>query len=296
MHCVLIADLASLLSEHGPAIIRSRQQFASKAVADYWATSRNRFELWHQSLARYRRAEESGDYQTLRDWWREHVMVMEEVLVTEILTRVVAAIAAAAEAEREVEEISPVTHAVQVSHVEARNRVQRIMLFGRGNSIEDAVRLNRLRQTVERWTDAMIGRMVDRSGRCLQYAFEPSRAAIHYEDLLPLGQGATRRTAMWLMNASMHDALRRRTCTRTALPEANRRVAQSVMRMLPSGLFDGLGTLKSIWLHQLESTPLASDQMFPLAPAGGQGKSGEDSMPGSHPSSSDHPHFERWHQ
>ncbi len=87
MHCVLTADLASLVSEHGPAIIRGRSTFAPTAVAGYWASSRNRFELWHQTLARYRRAEKSGEFHALRDWWRDHVVVLEEVLVTEILTR-----------------------------------------------------------------------------------------------------------------------------------------------------------------------------------------------------------------
>ena len=178
MHCVLTADLASLVSEHGPAIVRSRSTFTPTAVAGYWASSRNRLELWHQTLARYRRAEESGEFHALRDWWRDHVVVLEEVLVTEILTRLIAALAATIESESGAEEISPVTHAVHTSHIEARNRVQKIMLYGRGNSIEDAVRLNRLRQAVERWTDAMIGRMaihdaLDAEGRVMRLRPRP---------------------------------------------------------------------------------------------------------------------------
>lgn len=292
MHCVLTADLASLLSQHGPSIIRGQRVFATSAVATYWATSRTRFELWHQTLARYRRAEESGNFQALRDWWRDHSIVMEEVLVTEILTRVVAGLVAAVESQTGDFEVGPVTHAVYLSHIEARNRVQKIMLYSKGNSVEDAVRLNRLRQAVERWTDAMIGRMATETPKNLQYAFDLPRAAHYCEDMRQMTRMSSRSTAMWLMNASMHDTLRRRTSERSALPEANREVVQSVLRMLRPTLFDSLGTLKSKWLHQLESGP-ESDR----APAPHIDSLAE-TLPTSEPpqQGSDQPHFERWYQ
>lgn len=291
MHCVLTADLASLLSEHGPAIIRGRSVFAPQGVAGYWAASRSRFELWHQTMARYRHAEKSGEFHVLRDWWRDHVVVLEEVLVSEILTRVIAALAATIESSTGIEETSPVTHAVHTSHMEARNRVQQIMLYGRGNSIEDAVRLNRLRQSVERWTDAMIGRMAIQSTQTLQYAFDPVRAAHYSEDMRRIGRGAARQTAMWLMNASMHDTLSRRTSDRAALPEANRAVSQNVLLMLRPNLFDSLGTLKSIWLHQLESGGVLGDQA--LGP--GHTKSEQPDEVTSD-WDTEQPHFERWYQ
>lgn len=290
MHCVLTADLASLLSEHGPAIMCGRDTIASKAVALYWTASRNRVDLWHQALARYRRAEASGDFVALRNWWRDHVVVMEEVLVTEILTRVIAVLAAGLESEGDADEIAPVTHAVHLSHVETRNRVQRIMLYGRGNSIEDAVRLNRLRRAVERWTDAMVGRISTRSALHLQYAFDSQRAAQYGEDMNGFDHDAARSTAMWLMNASMHDTLLRRTSTRAGLPQANRNVVESVLRMLRPSVFDGLGTVKSLWLQRLETSDRRGEQAV-LAPQAVKVPPGAVDAPDS-----DYPHLQRWYQ
>jgi hypothetical protein len=262
MHCVLTADLAALVSDHGPAILYGREAIPPQAVTQYWASSRNRFELWHQTMARYRTVEKAGDFQSLRNWWREHVVVMEEVLVTEMLTRVIGALALGIDAQSETDEISPVTHAVHLTHVEARNRVQQLMLFGRGNSVQDAVRLNRLRQGVERWTDAMIGRMSVRTSRTMQYAINPSRAAEYAHEMRSYGYGPSRNTAAWLMNASMHDTLRRRTSEQAALPEANRAVARSVMLMLRPDRFDSVGVLKSLWLHRLEIGTLRTDRVL----------------------------------
>ena len=170
-------------------------------------------------MARYRAAQEAGDYTSVRSWWRDHLIVLEEVLVTEMLSRVVAALAAGIESEIDKHEISPVTHAIHLTHLEASNRVQRIMLFGRGSSVQDAVRLNRLRQGVERWVDALIGRLTPHGQPTSGYAIDRARAEEYAKEYQGYGQGPARNTATWLMNAAMHDMLRRRTSEQTALPK-----------------------------------------------------------------------------
>jgi hypothetical protein len=262
MHCVLTADLAALLSQHGPAIQYRRQAVPPASLTQYWTSSRNRFDLWHQAMARYRAAEQSGDSIALRTWWRDHVVVLEEVLVCEMLTRVVAALAVGMESDSDRDELSPVTHAVHLSHLETRNRVQQIMLHGRGGSVSDAVRLNRLRRGVERWTDAMIGRMSLRSTRIMEYAFDRWRADEFRQEMRSYGQGAAWGTAAWLMNAAMHDTLQRRCSEQAALPVANREVAKSVLLLLRPDLFDSLGILKSLRLHRLEIGTDRSDRVI----------------------------------
>jgi hypothetical protein len=262
MHSVLTADLAAILSHHGPAILYRKETVPPEAMTQYWATTRSRFELWHQAMARYRHAEQTGDSSALRQWWVEHVVVMEEVLVTDMLTRVVATLAHGLERDEEFKEIAPIAHAVHLTHLEARNRVQQIMLYGRGNSVQDAVRLNRLRQGVERWTDALIGRMATMEHGSVRYAIEPLRAGEYADDMRVHTTGPARDTTVWLMNAAMHDMLRRRTSPRAALPEANRAVVKSVMLMLRPDLFDSVGVLKSIWLHRLEFGAERTDRVL----------------------------------
>jgi hypothetical protein len=136
------------------------------------------------------------------------------------------------------------------------------MLFGRGNSVQDAVRLNRLRRGVERWTDVMIGRLSVERSNTVRYAVDPKRANDYCEEARSLGHGPGRDTSAWLMNASMHDMLRRRTSERAALPAANQAVTKSVMLMLRPELFDSVGTLKSLWLHRLEIGTERTDHMI----------------------------------
>ena len=262
MHCVLLADLAALVSQHGPAILYRHDSISPEALTHYWTSSRGRFDLWHQTMARYKRAQATTDWIALRRWWREHVVVLEEVLVSEMLTRVIASIAAGLDDAAGRDEISPVTHAVYLTHLDARNRVQQLMLDGRGCSVPDAVRLNRLRKGVERWTDAMIGRMSVRNPRLVHYSVDPSRAAAHAEEMRAYGQAAARETAVWLMNAAMHDTLVQRTSANTALPQANRSIANSIMLMLRPDLFDSVGSLKSLWLHRMQIDSARTDRVL----------------------------------
>lgn len=262
MHCVLIAELAATMSQHGPAVLKGSDQVPAEAVSQYWSASRNRFELWHQTMARYRAAEESGQAIQLRNWWTDHAGVLEEVLVTEMLTRVVAAIAAGLDRVQKVDEISPVTHAVYLSHLEASNRVQQIMLFGRGNSVTDAVRLNRLRRAVEHWTDTMVGRVAVHSRELTEYAVDRDRALQFAAESRQFCHGVYHRTTTWLMNAAMTDTLRRRTSDHCSLPGANGAVASSVIMMLRPDLFDSVGTLKSLWMHRIGSTTGQADRVL----------------------------------
>ncbi len=289
MHCVHLADLAAVLSQHGPAILYRRESIPAEAVSRYWASSRGRFELWHRVIGRYQRAEQTGDWVKMRAWWRDHTGVLEEILVSEMLTRVVAAIAAGLDHGRDEDEISPITHAIHLTHLETRNRVQHLMLFGRAGSVQNAVRLNRLRKGVERWTDALLGRLWAHMPEEICYAIDSQRARACAEDARAQIGCDTRETADWLLSAAMHDMLSRRSCSTASLPQANRNVGDSVMLMLRPDLFDSMGTLKSLWLHRIqydcERTSLVLDDL--LRPAADTSAAANGNKPVHHT-------FDRW--
>ena len=252
MHCVYLADIAAIVSEHGQSILHRGKLVPPEAMTRYWVASRSRFELWHQAMAGYRVAEATGATDKLKSWWAQHLVILEEVLVSQMLTRVVAALGRGLDAEHATDEFSPITHTIYLSHLDATNRVQQLMLQGRGISVPEVVKLNRLRQGVERWTDSLLGQMSRLSPESVAYAVDQERAMTYAEENRNYGNGETRRTVSWLMNASMRDMLSRRTSARPALPQANRAVASSVALMLRPDLFDSVGVLRSLWLNRLQ--------------------------------------------
>ena len=262
MHSVLLVDLAAVVSEHGPAILYGRDTLSPEALTHYWTATHSRFNLWHQAMARYSRAEKVNDEDAMNAWWRDHTAVLEEILVSEILSRVVAALGAGLDARASDEEISPVTHAILLNHMEASNRVHQVILKARGPAAVKAEQLNRVRQGIESWTDVLIGRMALRNTEPLQYAIDRDRATEYAEEATLQGHGVTRRTSNALMNISMHEMISQRLSTEPALPTANREVSRSVMLMLRPELFDSVGSLKSLWMHRIENSAEQTDRML----------------------------------
>jgi hypothetical protein len=262
MHSVLLVDLAAAVSEHGPTILYGRDSLSPEALTQYWAATHSRFSLWHQAMARYHRVEQSDDQDAMDSWWSDHKALMEEILVSEMLTRVVAALGAGMDASAAEEEISPVTHAILLNHLEASNRVHQIILTARGRATAKAEQLNRVRLGIESWTDVLIGRMSVRNHEPIQYAVDRERATEYAEESSIQGHGVARKTSNALMNISMHDMISKRISASPALPAANREVSRSVMLMLRPELFDSVGALKSLWMHRIEKSADQADRML----------------------------------
>ena len=285
MHCVQLADIAASLSHLGTAILASRTTIPSKAVTCYWASSRNRIELWQHTIFRYRKAERDGDYGRMQQWWIDHGVVLEEVLVSEILSRVVAAITFALERKTGVEEVSPITHSVLSTHMDVSNRVHQLMLQGKGNSVQGVVRLNRLRKAVERWTDVLLSRVSLDQEDCLRFCFDTEITMEFVFESRQRGLGPARDVASWLETASMADVLRMRTNCEPALPSANRNVADSVLLLLRPELFDDFGVARSTIMHRIL---LDSTDESPGSGAYMEYLESELNQPNE-------PHFERWY-
>ncbi len=64
------------------------------------------------------------------------------------------------------------------------------------------------------------------------------------------------------MNAAMHAALRGKTSEHAALPQANQAVTSSVLMMLRPDRFDSVGTMKSLWMHRLQSGTDHADRVL----------------------------------
>ncbi|QDS92057.1 hypothetical protein FF011L_07930 [Roseimaritima multifibrata] len=262
MHCINTAELAAVVAHHGPGLLYHRSMLPTEAMTKYWTAARNRFDLWHHAIGRYRRIEESGHTIELRQWWDDHIPLLEEVLVTECLTRVYAALASGLDRECAKSEIKPIAHSVHLTHIEVRFRVLNLMVHGRGGRVDEAVRLNRLRTEVERWTDVLLGSMGAHFPEPLEYAINQRRAAAHANDARLLPAGAARDTANWLTSATMRDALMRRCSNAPALPACNRQVTEAVMLCLRPDLFDSHGMMKSLWLHRLQTGADQADRVL----------------------------------
>jgi hypothetical protein len=248
MHARELVEFAALLASNGRAIIGHAPRLSDSGMEQYWSASRCRHERWVRSLKTFSYDLQYAKSKDMASQWAEIRNVLEEILTTEVLTRIWGAVCCGYEQLRGLDEASPIVRNVLAGHLEARNRALNLMVYGHGLRVEEAVILNRMRRRNERWNDMLLGYFPE-STDAAEFAFSrarvkefaaDARASIHAE------------TAWSLLLASLRIAYQRQSCATSPNEDLNRRVAAGVLACLPSELFESTGTLNSLWVLRMQ--------------------------------------------
>ncbi len=253
MHARELAELAALVSAHGPVFIRSGLPIPERNIEAYWVASKSRLDRWGRTLKQISaRAAEQGRLSTVA---QETLVrgVAEEVFTGEVLTRVWAAVACAHDRRLGADLAEPIARGVLIAHLEARHRVLTLLLQGSAVSADLGVKLNRLRRHTERWTDMFVGYLTGLED-VAEFAVNPERARDFAEDLRFQAKMPGGRHAWPLIQASLRSALDKGLCTASPNGDLNARIAQSILSCFQPELFDGTGQFRTLWLDRLTNT------------------------------------------
>jgi hypothetical protein len=178
--------------------------------------------------------------------------VFEEILASEILTRVWTAVLCAYDRARGSDEAEPVARSVMIGHSEARHRVLTLLSRVTGMDARSAVKLNRLRRHVERWSDLLVARLVDIVD-IDEFSVDPKRAADFAEDS-PSRQGFEASRLAWpLLLASLRKAFQRELGVVSPNADLNAGIAASVLSCFPVEPIDAVGLCRALWLMRITS-------------------------------------------
>lgn len=254
MHSLELVRLAAVIAATAESLALRATPIPADALTGYWLANRERFELWDRGLMRFRELEELGRLPAMHDWWSTHLPMIEEILVSEVLTRVMAAVGAMIDARVTQHHVEPLTQSVYRRHLEARGQVLRLLLFGRGGSVEDNARLNRLRSTAEHWVDTLIAPLIGPHPETLRYTIDAAQALRLGQDAgtVDLPNPATLPTDRFhwpLIERSLASLVQ----PRAALPHANRQIGEVVLACLGERLFDSFGVLQSATTNRIRS-------------------------------------------
>ncbi len=217
---------------------------------DYWTASKCRLQRWNAALQVFE--EDLRDVENSHNPWPAITTVVEEIFVSEFLTRVWSAAVLAHDTYQESDELFGLAHSVHISHIEARNRAMRLLLGTQAMNEPEFDRLNLLRRKVERWTDLFLVRVTDVE-IAKMFAFDESRVSdFHEEDEETSPVLQARRNQVLI--ASFAAELQQFQSQWAANPELNRKISSSLLACFPSDRFDSLGLPKSFGMVLLEKT------------------------------------------
>lgn len=252
MHVRDLAELAALVCIH-------RRQFAGAsptAVDDslelYWTASRCRLDRWCRSL---RQLTQTTTVSPARPWSPGATQLIEEIFVSEILARTVAAVLAAHDRYHQRTESEPIGRNVLAGHLDARRRALRLLASPVHAGSDHAERLGALGRRCDRWSDLLLAHLLP-TVPVDQYAANPARAQDFALDACARPQSATtERGATAMLLAGIRTSLEAMVEVDSPNADLNVAVAAAVIGCFGPELFDSFGLLRSAWLERLQTVP-----------------------------------------
>ena len=256
MHARELVDLAAIVSVHGPALIQQAGPVWETSIDQYWAASKSRLDRWGRTLKHLATQTSQAGPKSDRPDSSLFRGVVEEILTGEVLTRVWTAVMCGYDRHRGTDRMEPVVRSVLIGHLEARHRVLTLLVGGPGIDAEQAVKLNRLRRSTERWTDMLVGYLGGLYGTG-EFAIDPERASDFAEDLSYRSRLEGGRHAWPLIQASLRAGFARGLTPHSPNADLNHKIAVSILACFQPEVFDGTGLFRSVWLTRL--TNVTSD-------------------------------------
>jgi hypothetical protein len=220
-----LVELAALVGVHSPVLIHGAGRVPKTAIEAYWTASRCRLDRWTRLLRRLADAGAQVPLPAPLNWTRVRG-VLEEILASEMLTRLWTAACVAYDRARDDDELAPIARSVFLGQLEARRRVLHLVTDARAIDLAHCVALNQLRRRVERWTDMLLAH-VSRDVDITEFAFEPDRAMEFAEDLAHEAVAAERQFTGQLILSSLRAAFQTNLAQGSPNVDLNRRLVWS---------------------------------------------------------------------
>ena len=253
LHVRDLVELAGQVAVESPAILSDREQISRNGLEGYWSASKFRLDRWGTALRKFEReVAKIGPSWADREWLLL-TPILEEIFASEILTRVWCAVLAAHDKHHDQQEMEPTGHTIVVGHMEARNRILKLVSDCPAAHQESGQAIDELRRRCERWTDLLLSHVAG-SPDLSRLAFDVDRANDFGESAERQRRARARQQAHSLTLGSLRSSFQAGLCETSPNADLNARIAAGVVACFPPDAFDPTGIVRSLWLSRVQNT------------------------------------------
>jgi hypothetical protein len=248
MHAYQLADLAAVICVQGRPLTSTNPETMDRALAAYWKASRCRIDRWGRHLKAF------ADQSDQSVWPPTAVRMLEEILVSEILTRTVAAIAAIHDQRHGASEFAPIARNIFVGHVDIKRRAIAVIAAPHRDA-RQAEAFLALRRQCDRWSDLLLAYLEPYSV-VAPFAARPARVSDFASDAQQhLRSAASSDMTLTMILAGMRSSLVPLATVRTPNSDLNLEIATALIGCFSPDSFDSFGLPYTKLLDQLGHVP-----------------------------------------
>lgn len=170
-----IVEAAAWVSAHSQTFIERPERRCELQLTEFWLLSRQRLHDWTQAIDAHLLERVASHGGIGNDGGSALVPLVQEILAAEVLARVWSAALTAADHYSAGDRYERLVRHVFTGHLHARYRALSLIAEGRQLPSRELPRLDQLRRRCERWTDVLIGHLVNRYD-VEEFAFDADRA------------------------------------------------------------------------------------------------------------------------
>jgi hypothetical protein len=243
MHALDLAELAAIVARYSPNMIAHRTAPPRVCQQKYWLEAKFRHDFWSSKLATHRQEVQCLGVTHRRQCWQRILPIIEDILVSEPLTRSIAYHARLLADQLIDVDFSTLANSVLSSHIEARHRCLHLLVFGEGLSVEHSVRLNRIRRELEGYTDGLLATFpVLESARSICFdAGWTRQMRDHANGFANTAWIDARGLHLDCLRQSLRPSMARRLAATLPCSASNSKIHVAVMGFLANDIFDSLG-------------------------------------------------------
>ncbi len=237
----MFVEFTALVAAQASLVIEGTAPIPDGPLWIYWQHSQ-------AVLRRWRRLIEIAAQQADASVSCQVLDIAEQVLITEMLTRVWGTVLTACDLQRDQRHSAQIARSVLNTHQQCRVSVMRLLVHANSMPSERMAELDRLRRRVERWTDLVVGPYVARFGEPLDaFAFDPRRAKDFGEEQFASRFQSIAQPSWSFLLAGLRSAFPQ---TKQFTPSSNNDlmlpILRSILASFPDDAFGGEGSMKSL--------------------------------------------------
>ena len=155
----LTAEVAALIASQSLSLAEGTKPFSPSALYDFWFQGQEHLKHRRKALEPF--ASEQADSSISE---KELEVILKDFFAEEMLVRVVTAVFTAADKRRNQCQAEPIARSLFLSFLDVKKLALTILVSEKHMSLETLKSINRIRRSIERWTDLFLGQLVLRFG------------------------------------------------------------------------------------------------------------------------------------
>lgn len=260
MHPRETAELAAWVAIHSSVLVQGAGRVPQPASEQYWSASKCRLDRWRRLLRQLVAAADQPQRPATLSWPRVRP-ALEEILTSELLTRVWTAASAAYDAARSDQDLEPIARNIYSGHLDVRRRLLALMTDGRSLPGREVESLDQLRRRVERWGDMLLAHLATTTP-IEEFAFNPERARDFAEDLDHESAASDRNFTTQIMFSSLRASFSFGLADRAPNSDLSRKIGAAVLSCFREDFTLASGLSQSLWLERITRTASDTEGMI----------------------------------